>query len=159
MCVHLQVIICPLWSDNTMPILRDVGKCMKWCVKRTELRGRTGFPQYCSGLSYALSTPLLAQLYNASKSTPFFWIDDVYVTGLLTRKLPTAVRYVNTLSNVQLDQDAALRLYRNLSEPMRYYYVHGWDETKFMQLWRTLIGRLTPAQREMMSDAALSRWT
>jgi len=69
---------------------------MKWCVKRSELRGRTRFPQYCAGIGYTLSSALLGLLYNASTTTPFFWIDDVYVTGLLAKKLPASVKYVDT---------------------------------------------------------------
>ena len=79
-----------------MPILRDPRTCMKWCVKRSELRDRTRFPQYCAGIGYTLSSALLGLLYNASTTTPFFWIDDVYVTGLLAKKLPASVKYVDT---------------------------------------------------------------
>ena len=35
-----KMIVCPLWKSNSMPILRDPAKCMKWCVKYNEFPGR-----------------------------------------------------------------------------------------------------------------------
>jgi len=148
----IQVIICPLWLENAMPILRDPKTCMKWCVKRNELRGRTRFPQYCAGIGYIVSSPLLPLLYNASKSTPFFWIDDVYVTGLLAKKLPAGVVYVDTGKHFTSKEDVAIKQYENRSEPIKYYYVHSGNEEKFMKLWTMTIERLATEQRLMMSD-------
>jgi len=153
------VIICPLWQENTMPILRDPKTCMKWCVKRSELRGRTRFPQYCAGIGYIVSSPLLPLLYSASKSTPFFWIDDVYVTGLLAKKLPAGVAYVNTGRHFTPKEDLALQHYRNYSEPIQYYYVHSHDEAKFTALWRMAIKRLSAEQRLLINDTFISHWS
>ncbi|ELT95357.1 hypothetical protein CAPTEDRAFT_65948, partial [Capitella teleta] len=74
-----KLVVCPLWKENTMPILREPKKCMKWCVKYSEFPGRTHFPQYCAGLTYIMSNQMAKEMYAASFSTPFFWIDDVYV--------------------------------------------------------------------------------
>lgn len=155
----MQVIICPLWVENTMPILRDPRTCMKWCVKRSELRGRTRFPQYCAGIGYIVSSPLLALLYNASLSTPFFWIDDVYVTGLLTKKLPAGVTYVDTGKHFTTKEDVAIRQFENRTEPIQYYYVHSRNEEKFTKLWKMTIQRLRSDQRQMISDNVLSHWS
>jgi len=155
----MQVIICPLWVENTMPILRDPRTCMKWCVKRSELRGRTRFPQYCAGIGYIVSSPLLALLYNASLSTPFFWIDDVYVTGLLTKKLPAGVTYVDTGKHFTTKEDVAIRQFENRTEPIKYYYVHSRNEEKFTKLWKMTIQRLRSDQRQMISDNVLSHWS
>jgi len=140
-----------------MPILRDPKTCMKWCVKQTELRGRTRFPQYCAGIGYIVSTSILPLLYNASKSTPFFWIDDVYVTGLLAKKLPAGVKYVDTGKHFTSKEDVALKQSRNLSEPMRYYFVHSRSEAKFMELWELTIKRLSSEQLQMINVAAITK--
>ena len=155
----MQVIICPLWPENTMPILRDPKTCMKWCVKRNEMRGRTRFPQYCAGIGFIVSAPLLPLLYNASKSTPFFWIDDVYVTGLLTKKLPAGVAYVDTRKHFTSKEDLAIEQYQNSSTPVLYYYVHSKNAEKFTRLWKLTIDRLTTTQRRMINDAVISHWS
>jgi len=141
-----------------MPILRDPKTCMKWCVKLNELRGRTRFPQYCAGIGYIVSSPLLPLLYNASKSTPFFWIDDVYITGLLPRKLPDGVTYVDTGKHFTSKEDEAMKQYENVSEPVKYYYVHSRDKKKFMMMWKMTIRRLTTEQKQMISDNVISQW-
>jgi len=139
-----------------MPILRDPKTCMKWCVKQTELRGKTGFPQYCAGIGYIVTTPLLPLLYNASKSTPFFWIDDVYVTGLLAKKLPPGVKYVDTGKHFTSKEDVALQQYENETLPIRYYFVHSRREEKFLKLWMLAIKRLSGEQKRMINVTAVT---
>jgi len=131
---------------------------MKWCVKRSELRGRTRFPQYCAGIGYIVSSLLLAQLYNASRSTPFFWIDDVYVTGLLVKKLPAGVKFVDVGSHFTANENVALKQYENFWEPITYYYVHSGTAEKFTRLWTMAVRRLTSEQRRTVSDKVLARW-
>ena len=44
-----SAIICPVWGEKSMPILRDRKNCLKWCVRKRDLPGQTHFPQYCAG--------------------------------------------------------------------------------------------------------------
>jgi len=132
---------------------------MKWCVKESELRGRTRFPQYCAGIGYIVSSPLVPLLYNASKSTPFFWIDDVYVTGLLAKKLPAGVKYVDTGKHFTTKEDVAIAQYRSRSERVQYYFVHSKMGEKFSTLWRLAIERLTAEQKSLVNEGIIDRWT
>lgn len=43
--------------------------------------------KYCAGLAFAISRDLVSKMYDQSLVTPFFWVDDAYVTGLLTANL------------------------------------------------------------------------
>jgi len=141
-----------------MEILRDPRTCKKWCVSENEFPGRT-YPQYCAGIGYIISSPLVPLLYNASHYTPFFWIDDVYVTGLLAKKLPAGVKYVDTLKHFTLDADEAIGQYQNRSEPVKFYFVHPQNEEKFTKLWRLAIERITPEQRLTVNDRITAQWT
>jgi Galactosyltransferase len=154
----MQVIICPLWPDNSMPILRDPKTCMKWCVGRRELRGRTHFPQYCAGIGYVVSRGLVPMLYNASLSTPFFWIDDVYVTGLLAKKLPVSPTFVDVLEHFSAHDDVAVQQYNDRAKRVTYWYVHAKDENNYWTLWRSLMKRLNETQRTMINADVLERW-
>jgi len=44
-------------------------------------------PVYCSGSSFIMTPDVAVAMYNASFRVPFFWIDDVYVTGMLAREV------------------------------------------------------------------------
>lgn len=58
----------------------------KWFVKREEYSATT-YPLFLSGWFY-ITTPKVSQsIYHLSQKVPYFWIDDVYVTGILADKL------------------------------------------------------------------------
>ena len=70
--------------------MRAGGKtdCSKWCVGWDIFPGREYYPSYCSGLAFVLSIDLIPELYSAALRTPTFWIDDVFVTGVLLAQIP-----------------------------------------------------------------------
>ena len=45
------------------------------------------YPTYCSGLAYVTTTEVVTQLHKFSPMPKFFWIDDIYVTGMLAEKI------------------------------------------------------------------------
>ena len=57
----------------------------KWFVTLKEYP-YTKYPPYCEGFAYIMSMDVVGKLYIASKSVPFYWVDDVYVTGFLAAK-------------------------------------------------------------------------
>ncbi len=68
----------------------------KWlfcrCVEEHEFPGRTGYPKYCAGINFILSADLVPELYRASFSTGFFWVDDVFATGILPLKVNNIIK-------------------------------------------------------------------
>lgn len=58
----------------------------KWRVSPKEYRNRF-YPDYCPGFSIIYSHDTAFQLYRAAQVTPYFWIDDVHVTGTLATKI------------------------------------------------------------------------
>lgn len=149
-----RLAVCPLWRDNSMPILRDPKKCMKWCVKYTEFPGRTHFPQYCAGLTYIMTSDLVREMYTASFSTPFFWIDDVYVTGLLMGKVKD-VGYVNLIRNFTLKETVAMEQYSDLKQTPSLYFVHIKKQENFMKFWHYTLQRLPQNILRTLSDDVL----
>ncbi|KAL6733629.1 hypothetical protein Aduo_004262 [Ancylostoma duodenale] len=56
----------------------------KWYVSHDEYpHGK--FPQHCSGIAYMLDREALLPMLNAVPKLDHFWIDDVFITGFLTR--------------------------------------------------------------------------
>lgn len=57
----------------------------KWFVSN-ELYPAEEYPEFCSGSSYLMKANGAINIYNVSNRTNFFWIDDVFVTGILRSK-------------------------------------------------------------------------
>ena len=72
-------LACLAWKG--MPVLRD--EKSKWYVSTQDWKEDV-FPMYCSGLAYLMSNDVAQSLYSSSFYAPFFWVDDLYITGLLS---------------------------------------------------------------------------
>ncbi|KAK3729461.1 hypothetical protein RRG08_010117 [Elysia crispata] len=59
-------------------------KTSKWYTSRRLYRGRH-YPSYLSGTAYAMSVSAAVRLYEASMRLPFFWMEDIFITGLCAR--------------------------------------------------------------------------
>ena len=64
----------------------------KWYTTLKEY-GHYKYPTFVSGWFYVTTPKLAAKLADVSFKVPYFWIDDVYVTGMLAQKLK--VRFLN----------------------------------------------------------------
>ncbi|BFY98029.1 hypothetical protein BsWGS_01069 [Bradybaena similaris] len=73
-------IFCNCNYKNTMLIER----AGKWKVDSHIFPRRRTFPyHYCSGFTVIMTSDLIDSLYKAAKLTPYFWIDDFYLYGML----------------------------------------------------------------------------
>ncbi|CAL7947273.1 unnamed protein product [Xylocopa violacea] len=76
----------------------------KWRVSPQEYPG-THYPPYCAGWAILYSPDSVFLLYREAQKAPYFWIDDVHVTGTLARKVnitQTSLHYlVLTYKNMQ----------------------------------------------------------
>ena len=68
----------------------------KWRVTQYEYSNST-YPTFCLGNSEIFSPDVVERLYNVALSTDFFWLDDVFVTGVLRDKanVPVTAFYSN----------------------------------------------------------------
>lgn len=73
-------IQCLVWEGMT--VLRD--KKSKWYVDPREYGNRT-YPPYCSGNAFLMTWSTAHALLHASTTTPFLWVDDAYLTGVLAK--------------------------------------------------------------------------
>lgn len=77
-----NTILCDVWMNRQVE--RDAG--MKWSVSRNEY-ARNNYPTYCPGLALLMSADLVTKLWENSLRTKYFWVDDVFFTGLLVEEL------------------------------------------------------------------------
>ncbi|GFO32621.1 beta-1,3-galactosyltransferase 1 [Plakobranchus ocellatus] len=72
------ILVCDVpWSQKVMR-----GNQMKWFVSHEEYPFRY-YPPWCKGYGVFMTTDVVRKLYRASSDIRNFWIDDVYVTGIL----------------------------------------------------------------------------
>ncbi|KAH9490692.1 Beta-1,3-galactosyltransferase 1 [Bulinus truncatus] len=94
-------IFCNLWFKGTMPILRQG----KWKVESNIFAKYDMFPfDYCSGFVVIMTSDLMGPMYEAARTTPFFWIDDVYLFGMLPHVVGGVTYY-----NYAIDRNLSLR--------------------------------------------------
>ncbi len=74
-----RLLLCHRWIG--MPVIRD--KESKWYVSKED-RASDTFTTYCSGSAFFMTADVVSGMY---KTTPFFWVDDYYVTGILIGKM------------------------------------------------------------------------
>nr|KAG5708376.1 hypothetical protein BaRGS_034407 [Batillaria attramentaria] len=77
-----RTILCSVWFNDTMPIMRN--ETSPWRVEEKLFCGLKRYPfDYCSGMAVIITGDLIPSLYRAAFFTPFFWIDDLYLFGML----------------------------------------------------------------------------
>ena len=152
---HRRVVMCGLWT--VMPILRDSRTCKKWCVKYSEFPGRQFFPKYCAGVTYTLSRDIVDDMYSFASKTPFFWIDDVYVTGLLLGKTKN-VEYVSLLKKISLREKKTLDQYMNASVPYSdlHYFTHVRKPPTMTTLFQQALRRQGIGNLEKLNKTAIA---
>ena len=78
-----KLIVC--YVQHEMKVIRN--KTSKWFVPYHEYPKRM-FPDFCSGWAYLTTIEVINDLLNQIQfNLPIFWIDDVYVTGILKQSL------------------------------------------------------------------------
>ena len=83
-------IIGTLWPLG--PVIRD--PTSKWFVSRQEY-APDKYPAYMSGSIYVITHDVAARLAAGSITVPFFWIDDVFVTGVLRARVASSVKMLD----------------------------------------------------------------
>lgn len=99
---HSKLFVCDVRPNGTGVIERD--ESSKWLVTDARFDGMTYFPvTYCYGYIVMLTTEMLPDLVREVPNTPLFWIEDVYLYGLLPSKLEE-VEYKSIYGNLSVDE-------------------------------------------------------
>ena len=132
---YIQSSLDPSHSKTNLMLCRVVArvsvmrqKYLKWYVTEKEYPCKS-YRDYCLGLAFLMSTDLTEKLYNISFSTPFFWIDDYYVTGWLIDKL-----------HVKHKQFSQAYHYGSVKEPSQSYAFYNLQRTsQAFSLWNGMM--------------------
>ncbi|XP_071551801.1 beta-1,3-galactosyltransferase 4-like isoform X2 [Panulirus ornatus] len=83
---------CLVWTGMT--VIRD--KRSKWYVNPKDYKDKV-YPPYCSGSAFFMTWPAAPALLRASTTSPFLWVDDAYLTGMLAAKAKVPLVHRNSL--------------------------------------------------------------
>ena len=129
------LLSCLVWYR--MRVFRDQNS--KWFVSK-HIWQQEYFPPYCSGAAYLLTGPTAHALHNASIYTPFFWIDDLYITGILAMRL--GIKHHKFTNAYQLDFTKFYESYQaNPEDGMPFIFSHIDNFNKVGALWNLIASR------------------
>ena len=123
------LLMCLVWSR--MKVMREG----KWKVDKSDF-AEDYYPTYCSGSAFTMSTDVAIGMHNVSYHVPFFWVDDFYITGLLTMKLQ--VKHKQFMSTYVLD---GRKLEEKFTGPQWFTYIfsHIHDLNKIQSVWERVV--------------------
>lgn len=108
----------------------------KWRVSTKEFPGRY-YPPYCPGFSILYSRDVVFRLYREAQQLPYFWIDDVHVTGTLAQHINLYITKVGKyyMNSEKRDNIFNGRMHLNEIEPMFLFTEPNLIEDQIRQLW------------------------
>ncbi|XP_031619998.1 beta-1,3-galactosyltransferase 5 isoform X2 [Contarinia nasturtii] len=111
----------------------------KWRVSTKEFSGRY-YPNYCPGFSIIYSSDVVLRLYKEAQQTPYFWIDDVHITGTLAQHLNLNITTLGKyyLNSIQLNDLITDKLHLSSIEPMFLFAEPNIHEEQIRALWNTV---------------------
>ena len=127
----VNTILCDVWMNRAV----ERNKGMKWSVSKNEYR-RERYPTYCPGLALLMSPDLVTKLWENSQKVKFFWVDDVFFTGLLVEQLNVTWIQLGSLFHF-----GGNTLYTNFLElPNNYIFAHvfKYRNDLFYYLWKNM---------------------
>ncbi|KAK3609345.1 hypothetical protein CHS0354_024888 [Potamilus streckersoni] len=130
-----RYILCNHIAPGTMPIIRETKS--KWFVDSDLFRGHKFYPRYCSGFGVIISTDIIPFLYRAAYLTPFFWVDDVYLYGMLPSKIKN-VAYISLAGNFSLNFKAGLDCIKNNTKQCPFLICGGGTPDEVVKIWNAM---------------------
>uniref|UniRef100_A0A182PZW5 Hexosyltransferase n=1 Tax=Anopheles farauti TaxID=69004 RepID=A0A182PZW5_9DIPT len=94
----------------------------KWFVSWREYPAAY-YPPHCPGYSILYSPDVAWQLYREAQRQPFFWIDDVHITGTVAQQVNVTI---TPMDGLYLDNDARRDLISNRIVPNQtvFFFTH-----------------------------------
>lgn len=133
-------LACQVRPKNTSPIVR--GKS-KWKVAEEEFKGLKYYPiPYCNGYFVIITSDLIEPMLRAVRKNPFFWVDDVYLFGLLPATVGN-VTFINISKNLTLKFDLGNDCYAKNGLNCTLLGVAQWKNGRETTLWN-MVMKLLP---------------
>ena len=108
-----------------------------WYVGSNQFVDERKYPPYCQGFMAAFNNDVIPKLFKSALVTPFFWIDDIYLYGLVPKNIDT-ISYNNLQygKTVTWGAEVAIQCFRKRRK-CHYFVVLIWNDipNKMRELW------------------------
>ncbi|XP_055687215.1 beta-1,3-galactosyltransferase 5-like [Lutzomyia longipalpis] len=116
------------------PVIRD--KNSKWYVSPEEYPNAT-YPVYCPGCAVLLTSDVAQKLHKAAETTPFFWVDDVYVLGTLREKIKARITHGGGLIMGSHTSNEII-IHGNYTEAIHYMFSFELKNQQIKLMWQMI---------------------
>jgi hypothetical protein len=109
----------------------------KWRISYEEYPEKF-FPNYCSGFSIFYTADVVTKLYNLTQNLPYFWIDDVHITGIVRKKLNISI---TSRSSVFLDEKQTKKIIEGSDAVRNQEFLFAepdLNEKNIKKLWKNI---------------------
>lgn len=131
--VLTNTILCDVWQ-NRWP----ERKSGKWKVSTKEY-AESSYPTYCPGLGLIMTGDLPPKLFMASIFQKYFWIDDVYFTGLLARTVNATFERLGAA--VHFGSAKKIKTQTMLKNPYMWVFYHVHERPSMEIIWEMVQAR------------------
>lgn len=110
----------------------------KWSVTYDEYDGDY-YPNYCPGFFILYSADIIKSLYQVAQSLPYFWIDDVHITGTVASKLGIAITPAKEFYLSEANQTFLLNDHELPTVPLFFFSQPETTDNEIKILWQKVI--------------------
>uniref|UniRef100_A0A8D8PB34 Hexosyltransferase n=1 Tax=Culex pipiens TaxID=7175 RepID=A0A8D8PB34_CULPI len=110
----------------------------KWFVSIPEYRNKY-YPNHCPGYSILYSPDVAYQLYREAMRQPYFWIDDVHVTGTIAQRINVTITPTDTMLLNRTQKDAIVEGRANATDQLFFFTTPDLREGEIRKLWRAVM--------------------
>jgi hypothetical protein len=96
------------------------------------------YPIFIAGPAYVISTDLVEQLYFASYHVPFFWLEDVYATGLLPLLIPSTPKFVQWVGRYTFFTSSFVQDFTG-SPRTKHLFAHVRTTSIYPSVWQRIL--------------------
>ena len=147
-------ILCELCKENNSLIRRNQ---TKWNIDKNLFRGYTYYPfKYCMGYTVLITRDLIRPMYRASSFTPFFWVDDVYLYGMLPNKVGN-VTFKNIRKDLSKITNTGLKCYlKRKNCPILAMVAWDNDKSVVFKLWYAALSKMSSKMKKQVNPLLIS---
>ncbi|XP_039437369.1 beta-1,3-galactosyltransferase 5 [Culex pipiens pallens] len=109
----------------------------KWFVSIPEYRNKY-YPNHCPGYSILYSPDVAYQLYREAMRQPYFWIDDVHITGTIAQRINVTITPTDTMLLNRTQKDAIVEGRANATDQLFFFTTPDLREGEIRKLWRAV---------------------
>lgn len=120
----------------------------KWYVSIPEYRNKY-YPSHCPGYSIIYTPDVAFLLYREAQQQPYFWIDDVHLTGTIAQRINATITPTGSMLLNKSQKDAIIENKLNATEQLFFFTTPDLRQGEIRQLWKAV----TAARRSSSSSS------